>query len=117
MSVGIMKNQSIGQSLVIGRFVAQKAGTTFTLTLGSDRAAAEMAVMGRGVRSSRRSSWTDRGHCCWRHRPAARAFECRVDDYESGRYGLPPGDHDEGQFEGQNGAGECLSELAPACVS
>ena len=29
----------------------------------------------------------------------------------------PPGDHYEGQFEGQNGAGEGLSELVPARVS
>jgi hypothetical protein len=44
-------------------------------------------------------------------------FECRVDDYEIVRSGQSLGDHYEGQFEGQIGASECLSEPVPACVS
>ena len=47
-------------------------------------------------------------------------FECRVDDCESGRYGQPPGDHYEVQFEGQNAAsgrlfsGLTLTEIGAA---
>ena len=50
-------------------------------------------------------------------RLAARVFECRVDDCEGGQFEQSPGDHYEGQFEGQNGASERSSEPVPACVS
>jgi hypothetical protein len=45
------------------------------------------------------------------------AFECSVDDDEIGRFEQLLGDHHEGQFEGQNGARECLCEPVSACVS
>ncbi len=55
---------------------------------------------------------------CYRHiRLAAWAFECRVDDSEIGQFEQSPGDHFEGQFEGQNGASERSSEPVPAGVS
>lgn len=47
----------------------------------------------------------------------ARAFECMVYHRQLKQSGESPGDHLEGQFEGQNGAGERLCELAPASGS
>ena len=73
---------------------------------GGEASEARGAVAGRIVA-------TAAGAIVW----LPRAFECRVDDCESGRYGQPPGDHDEGQFEGQNGASGRLSELVAARVS
>jgi hypothetical protein len=45
------------------------------------------------------------------------ALEGRVDSREIGQFRQFPGDHYEGQFEGQNGANVCLSEPVSACVS
>ena len=47
----------------------------------------------------------------------ARAFECMVYHRQLKQSGESPGDHLEGQFEGQNGAGERQCELAPASGS
>jgi hypothetical protein len=46
-----------------------------------------------------------------------RAFERRVDDGKIRRFEQLQEDHFEGQFEGQNGASERQSGLAPASVS
>jgi hypothetical protein len=40
-----------------------------------------------------------------------------VDGCEIGQFRTTSGDHYEGQFEGQNGARECLREPVSACVS
>ncbi len=85
--------------------------------MGSDRAAGEMAVMGGEASEAPGAVVGGRGRCYRHVRPAAWVFECRVDDCGSGQLEQPPGDHYEGQFEGQNGAGEGLSGLVPARVS
>jgi hypothetical protein len=48
---------------------------------------------------------------------AACVLEGRFDAVRSDSFGQLQGGHCEGQFEGQNGAGECLSEPVSACVS
>ena len=47
----------------------------------------------------------------------ARIFECMAYHCQLRQSGESPGDHLEGQFEGQNGAGKRQCELAPASVS
>jgi hypothetical protein len=54
---------------------------------------------------------------CYRHRAArARTFECMVCHCQVRQFDASPGDHFEGQFEGQNGASGCLSKPVAACV-
>ena len=63
--------------------------------MGGEASEARGAVAGRIVA-------TAGGAIVW----LPRVFDCRVGDCESDRYEQPQGDHYEGQFEGQNGAGE-----------
>jgi len=112
-------------------FAARRSGIPSALTLRSGRVGAGGCGGGEGVsRASAGVAARDRGCCQFRrifrrnrqmrhrlHRLAAGAFECRLDGCEIGWFGRPLGGHFEGQFEGQNGASECLPEPVPAGVS